>query len=327
MQTSTVELGAPGRLPKNMEGTNTCLKRTWGPQLSLFRLLVGLTAGLAIWEHKRLDSVLAWAWTWLSAQYWFRSVYFETFYVVVYYTILSWCYVRISRSPCLYRFRIFHKHAGVQSGVWATKGAIATLKEAVAYITPLALLDTFMRKRYSGVPAEVWEELPRGVQHVRLLPVDPPTALQVVSHTLLALLIYDVCFGLLHCCLHEVRWLYERVHAIHHSHGPSINAADTNRLSIVERITIILLANASLLAIGAHPLTRVVFVIPFVGLLVDSHSGYDFPLWYDKVLPCGVVKGAMSHYNHHMHGGQDYSPFFWHTDWLIRRIKSCGSLT
>lgn len=78
-----------------------------------------------------------------------------------------------------------------------------------------------------------------------------------------------------------------RIHRPHHTHA-EIHPQVTNRLSIAERLSLILLANFSLDVIGNLVPIRTAFVPFVVGLLVDVHSGLDLPWGYDKILPFGM---------------------------------------
>jgi cholesterol 25-hydroxylase len=83
-----------------------------------------------------------------------------------------------------------------------------------------------------------------------------------------------------------------------------------SRLSIAERLSLILLANFSLNITGSHVLTRTAFVPFFVGQLVDVHSGLDLPWGYDKILPFGMETGSCVHAIHHRTGEGAFQPFF-----------------
>ena len=103
-----------------------------------------------------------------------------------------------------------------------------------------------------------------------------------------------------------------------------MHAQVTNRLSVAERLALVLLANFSLNIIGSHVLTRTAFVPFFVGLLIDVHSGLDLPLGYDKILPFGMGAGSRVHAIHHRTGEGAFQPFFcwWDTglEWIETKI-------
>lgn len=57
---------------------------------------------------------------------------------------------------------------------------LGILVNAVVYIVPLALMDTFMVKKYCGVDPQEWiDRRQNWVQTTRPLPLEPPSLLQV----------------------------------------------------------------------------------------------------------------------------------------------------
>ncbi|KAI9815254.1 MAG: hypothetical protein M1827_002734 [Pycnora praestabilis] len=216
-------------------------------------------------------------------------------------------------------------------------------KEAIVYIVPLLTLDLLLVKKYAGVPVSSiirsggWDpdaiitsrvsasflrpnlhrfstESP--LQLHRALPVTVPSSRRLTLELLCALLIYDAVFFVAHLALHSVP-LVRRIHASHHSHG-EINPQITNQLDVLERLTLVLLANFSLNIIGSHVLTRTLFVPLFVWLLVEIHCGLDLRWGYEKILPRGWGAGAKRHARHHREGRGNYEPFFcWWDDWLV----------
>jgi cholesterol 25-hydroxylase len=119
----------------------------------------------------------------------------------------------------------------------------------------------------------------------RALPQQPPSARRLLIELAVSLILYDAVFFLVHLLLHKVPYLYRRVHATHHDHK-EIHAQVTNDLDLGERLLLVLTANFSLQIIGAHVLTRTLFVPCFVLFLVQNHCGLDV-LSYDKILPKG----------------------------------------
>ena len=226
--------------------------------------------------------------------------------------------------------------------------------EIITYISPLLLMDFTMIKKFAGVPVS-WiresgnylplQSLPSAnnsnispsfllptfhnftasspLQTRRALPISPPTSRQLCLELTLAFIIYDFLFFLLHLALHRVPVL-KRIHVAHHSHA-EIHPQITNRLSVPERLSLVLLANFSLNIIGSHVLTRTLFVPIFVWLLVEIHSGLDLPWGYEKILPTGFGLGAREHALHHRCGekGQGaYAPFFAWNDAALKWIES-----
>jgi cholesterol 25-hydroxylase len=160
------------------------------------------------------------------------------------------------------------------------------------------------------------------LQLFRALPTEAPSSRRLALELVASFIIYDASFFLFHLALHTISPL-RNWHAPHHSHDTQINPQVTNQLSIVERLGLIMLANFSLNIIGAHVLTRTLFVPLFVWLLVEIHSGLDLPWGYDKVLPRGWGGGARKHMKHHNTGDNGLEPFFCWLDALRDRIVPC----
>ena len=219
------------------------------------------------------------------------------------------------------------------------------LAEGLTYILPLLLLDLTLIKKYGGVsvhdmamsggydlssmtktihgtflaPTLHNSTLSSPLQTRRALPAAPPTSRDVVLQLTASLFIYDTLFFGFHLVLHHP--LFTRIHSHHHNHQ-EINPQITNQLDIFERLGLVLLANFSLNIIGSHVLTRTVFVVVFVWLLIDIHSGMDLEWGYDKILPEGWASGSKRHSVHHRVGNRYYEPFFnWWDDayeWIRR---------
>lgn len=123
------------------------------------------------------------------------------------------------------------------------------------------------------------------LQLTRALPLQPPSSRSLLLELMASIIIYDAVFFLAHLSLHKIPILYNQVHATHHNHA-EIHAQITNKLDIGERLLLVLTANFALQIIGAHVLTRTLFVPCFVLFLVQNHCGLDI-LSYDKILPKG----------------------------------------
>ena len=123
-----------------------------------------------------------------------------------------------------------------------------------------------------------------------------------------ALFIYDTLFFFIHLAFHRIEFL-ARIHRPHHTHA-DIHLQVMNRLSITERLSLILLANISLNIIGSHAQTRAALVPFFVGLLVDFHSGLDLPWGCDKILPFDMEAASRVHAIRHCMDKGDFQPFF-----------------
>ncbi|KAK5168437.1 uncharacterized protein LTR77_007007 [Saxophila tyrrhenica] len=146
------------------------------------------------------------------------------------------------------------------------------------------------------------------LQLERALPPVPPTSQRLALELMTAFFIYDFVFFATHLAFHKIGAL-SRLHNPHHTHA-EIHPQITNRLSIAERLSLVMLANFSLNIIGSHVVTRTLFVPIFVYLLIEIHSGMDLDWGYDKILPAGCGAGARSHAHHHKTGTGAYAPFF-----------------
>jgi cholesterol 25-hydroxylase len=149
----------------------------------------------------------------------------------------------------------------------------------------------------------------------RALPPAPPSSRRVVSELIVSIIIYDALFFFIHILFHRIPALH-RIHGPHHKHA-EIHPQVTNRLSVTERVALILLANFALNIIGSHVLTRTSFVPLFIYLLVEVHSGLDLDWGYDKILPPGCGAETVKHAEHHREGKRFFQPFFsWWDDGL-----------
>merc|ERR1711939_1158123 len=210
-------------------------------------------------------------------------------------------------------------------------------------ISPLASLDLILIKKYAGVPVPDirrsggYDPLPAGegrikssflaptvhrfswsspLQITRALPRDVPSSRRIVLELMVAFFLYDTLFFLAHIALHRIPTL-RRIHHPHHTHS-EINPQVTNQLTMIERLSLILLANFSLNIIGSHVLTRTLFVPIFVYMLVEIHCGMDLEWGYEKIMPFGLGAGCRKHAMHHRLGEGHYQQFFtWWDDGLV----------
>ncbi|KAL8764546.1 MAG: hypothetical protein Q9209_007977 [Squamulea sp. 1 TL-2023] len=225
------------------------------------------------------------------------------------------------------------------------------LREGLIYIGPLLLLDLTLIKKYAGVSVHAMAlsgnyslpslsknihgtflaptlhnfTLASPLQTRRALPVAAPTSRGLVVELATSFFIYDALFFAFHLALHHP--FFASVHSRHHNHR-EINPQITNQLDVFERLGLVLLANFSLNIIGSHVLTRTLFVVVFVWLLVDIHSGMDLEWGYDKILPKGWASGSKRHSVHHRVGNKYYEPFFnWWDDayeWFCKQERKGG---
>ena len=286
---------------------------------------------------------------------------FETIETVLFYAVieLSFTY-KFAHSPSL---RLDQRHAPTSSKTNGTDlPKMVRPKhrklEILTYVAPLLAMDLSMIKKFHGVSVPAIREsgnypaFPDGytggnstsaggkavsshfllptlhnftasspLQTRRALPMQAPTARQLVTQLMLAFAIYDTLFFFFHLSLHRIPAL-RALHIPHHKHK-EIHPQVTNKLSVFERLGLVLLANFSLNIIGSHVLTRTLFVPIFVWLLVEIHSGLDLPWGYEKILPAGLGLGAKEHARHHREGefgDSAHAPFLAWNDALLKIV-------
>ncbi|KAI1829199.1 hypothetical protein DTO027I6_9904 [Penicillium roqueforti] len=174
--------------------------------------------------------------------------------------------------------------------------------ELMTYAAPLLLLDLTLVKKYAGVGTPTFNRfsLKAPLQFVRALPFEPPTSRRIIFELITSLILYDALFFAIHIAFHRIPSLHQ-IHGPHHGHN-EIHPQVTNRLSVTERVALILLANFALNIIGSHVLTRTMFVPIFIYLLIEVHSGIDLDWQYDKILPYKWGAGTAKHATHHREG-------------------------
>jgi len=271
---------------------------------------------------------------------------FETIWTILCYIIIEHRLTMVFLNRPAWRFVVKQQSQSVKATQSKPKGMrrpSRRIGEFLIYITPLLAMDLTMIKKFAGVPlADMLESgnydiaaqiaansteifgphrqtflVPMlhnfssssPLQVFRALPKEAPSSRRVTMELITSFVIYDMMFFLFHLSLHTVRPL-RLWHAPHHSHDVQLNPQITNKLSIFERLGLVMLANFSLNIIGAHVLTRTLFVPLFVWLLVEIHCGMDLPWGYEKVLPSGWGGGARKHMRHHNVGNGGFEPFF-----------------
>jgi cholesterol 25-hydroxylase len=283
---------------------------------------------------------------------------FETIWTVLCYAVIEPAITTIFINHPEWRFvnKVNHPSTPVRSKPKGMRRPSRRIGEILVYMLPLLAMDLTMIKKFADVPlAEMLEsgnyDLVAGIaksndtmmlrsrqktflvptlhnfslssplQVVRALPLEPPSSRRLVAELVASFILYDALFFFFHFSLHAIRPL-RLWHAPHHSHDAQLNPQVTNQLSVVERLGLVMLANFSLNAIGAHVLTRTLFVPLFVWLLVEIHSGMDLPWGYEKILPRGWGGGAWKHMKHHDAGDGGWEPFFcwWDGFWESRVI-------
>jgi cholesterol 25-hydroxylase len=314
--------------------------------LLLTRLSILIIASSATLFPSFYQSLIDWLYHHLLTSQLFNLSFFETLWTVVIYGVLEYHYtIKFLRNPSL---RMDVRTADRRRP--KMRRPSRRLKEITVYIAPLLAMDLVLVKKYADVPlTEImrvgeWDpqkdiigrftasflrpnlhhfSVASPLQLYRALPPQAPSSRRLVLELISSLLLYDTLFFLAHLALHSIPLLH-LIHLHHHRHA-EIHPQITNQLDVVERLTLVLLANFSLNILGSHVLTRTAFVPVFLWLLVEIHSGLDLPTGYEKLLPQGWGAGAMRHAIHHRDGNEYYEPFFcWWDDLLEILIKSSG---
>ena len=283
------------------------------------RIAVITVLFLCLWKSDPAQAIVDDIYSWLLTTRFFSSVYFETCWVIIVYPLILIIPKMIDKIRYLDKYKLDSKI------YWEDCAWIDHIKEAVIYGTPFFILDTFTVKKYVGVDPQEWQDRRASIiQHTRALPTFAPTIGQIVVHLTGAFIIYDALFFLVHIVCHKNMFLYKHVHATHHDHE-ILTSRVSNRMTVSERVGLVLCANESLKVMGSHPLTRLIFVPILLYWLMENHLGYDIPWGLNKIVPFGLVGGSSRHYKHHIHSHRYYEPFFTYIDdWvypLIVKIK------
>ncbi|KAL3869749.1 hypothetical protein ACJMK2_042390 [Sinanodonta woodiana] len=270
-------------------------------------------AAVCVYHVDLLQGFVERIWDMLLSSWVFNSVYFETWFTTFTYAVIMHTYpVALHKIPALQRFKIRSK---VNVANWSPQ--VQLVQQAVWYMTPLMILDTFLVKKYCGVDPKMWiEKSNEWIQITRALPNKAPTVIEVIFQLAMSILLYDAIFFFIHLILHRNLYLYKYIHAYHHDHG-DINSFVTNQLTVSERLVLVLSANFCLKIFRSHPLTRTIFVPIFVFLLVDNHTGYDLPIGLHRLMPFDIIGGPVKHTAHHTQGSRFYQPFLTYLDKLL----------
>lgn len=320
------------------------------PSAMIPRIIIAFFVSTAVLLPSFYAPAIAHCYTYLYNSRLYNWSIFETVEILFLYALIEPIYTyRFARNPALridVRRRTDYDPAKPKRP--SLRRPTKRLIEIGKSILPLITLDMVLIKKYAGVAVPDirrsggYKPLPTGRDHIsgsflaptlhnfswasplqliRELPKGIPSSRRLVSELLTAFFIYDTLFFFIHIAFHRLPHL-RRIHHPHHTHA-EINPQVTNQLSIIERVSLILLANFSLNIIGAHVLTRTIFVPFFVYLLVEVHCGMDLAWGYDKIMPFGLGAGSKKHAVHHRVGEGHYEPFFcWWDDGLTWIEKS-----
>ena len=143
----------------------------------------------------------------------------------------------------------------------------------------------------------------------------------VIQEVFAALIIYDALFFLGHNLLHRSNFLYKSIHSKHHNQKV-VRAGDSVRHTFLDGFWDVVCAVAALMILKAHALSRSIFNIIAIGLIVEAHSGSNFPWSLSNILPFNMVAGPVVHDSHHAQGGPtNLQKFFTYLDKIFGTAK------
>jgi Fatty acid hydroxylase superfamily len=122
----------------------------------------------------------------------------------------------------------------------------------------------------------------------------------------------------------QVPALYRAVHAKHHTKAV-VRASDALRLSAVEQAIDVGCSIAAVNLVGAHPLSRSVYNLVIVWLIVELHSGWDLPWQLQNVVPLDLWGGSRRHDAHHARGNVCYQKFFTYLDNALGTVEDASA--
>jgi len=147
------------------------------------------------------------------------------------------------------------------------------------------------------------------LSHVHAGPL--PAWYVIVLQLMFFILLDDFLFYWMHRGLHESRWLFRRVHSVHHRIMTpwSITGHYMHPAEYVLTGTVMLIGP---LLVGAHVVTLYIWIVLRQWEAAEGHAGYDFPWSPTHLMP--LSDGATHHDFHHAKIKGNYAGFFPWTD-------------
>ncbi len=201
------------------------------------------------------------------------------------FTVLAW-----TKPAWAERYRIQARTTGRRSVVWPSVVRFAINNGVVAVIT----FASWPLLRLSGV-------------HSGSL----PAWYVIVGQLVFFILLDDFLFYWMHRGFHESRWLFKKVHSIHHRIMTPW-AISGHYMHPVEFVATSLVMLIGPLLVGAHVVTLYIWVAWRQWEAAEGHAGYDFPISPTRLIP--FSDGATHHDFHHAKIKGNYAGFFPWTD-------------
>ncbi|KAG1653268.1 hypothetical protein FOA52_002728 [Chlamydomonas sp. UWO 241] len=270
----------------------------------------GAVLAVAAWiafDGSRADAVVQGAWDSTLASKWVQWDTFEPSLVVIVFLLSLWFFwaldVPLHERSAPWRAGIC---ANPDMRAWRWEGGKRILHETAFYVVPLVVLDVLFPRR--------------------VLPDAAPGAARLVIEVVASLLLYDLLFTAGHVLCHSTPWLYRTTHSKHHR-ATTVRACETVCLTLWEEGLDVACSVAALNLVRAHPMSRAVYNVVIVYLLVELHSGYEFPWMLQDVVPCGLMAGSRKHALHHRYGNVCYQKFFTYIDAAMGTLSKDKSAT
>ena len=132
-----------------------------------------------------------------------------------------------------------------------------------------------------------------GIMKARRIPVTSPTLKLVTYEVLMGLIIYDFLFFVGHNILHKSPILYSKIHSKHHKMS-TVRAGDAVRHTFFDGMWDVICAVVALNLLQAHAFSRLTFNAVAIYLIVEAHSGMNFPWMLHNIVPFQIFAGRSS---------------------------------
>uniref|UniRef100_A0A3B4C2G8 Fatty acid hydroxylase domain-containing protein n=1 Tax=Pygocentrus nattereri TaxID=42514 RepID=A0A3B4C2G8_PYGNA len=232
----------------------------------------------------------------------------------------------------LWDYLVFHHYSLVSSPFFPL---MLTFSSYFLFSCPFAILDLLGEQSpafYGYMMLVYWSEILQGYKcslrcyfYICYL-VSPQCFVQfLLDYNLLCLVVGALLWGawcldtqyfFWHVAHHKNSHLYKWVYAIHHYYiSPFFWSIE--HLSAVEVMTVGFWSNLDPLLLQCHPLTTWTLTVFSIWLSVEDHIGYDLPWTPSRLVPFGLLGGALAHDLHHQKPSSNFAPFFSHWDRLF----------
>jgi len=275
--------------------------------LFIFRAIFYSTVAFVFYNQKQVDSYLHQLWNDSLRDSWFLNhESCEPVWATICFAIYAFLWLIVDYfCPFLLKYRIKGNNTDKKDiknydwGHWTFS--------AVWYLIPILGTDLVWKRRMYFL-----EKNPNA-----------PTLFQLVFQVSMMLFFYDVYFITMHMISHNCKFLY-KMHKVHHMHS-DIRAIDGLRFHAIDFWFSVIPAIWSVNTMVWHPLSRIVFNATITYLVMENHSGFDFPWSVNNIMPW--FGGSRIHSKHHEGTtNQWFCQNLYFMDYLIGTHKPCSDL-